>query len=478
MRSPGVVCVASVIACLTLAHCQRLTEKPIALLPAAEPGLQGVHEPRHISGYFQLNRTYDAHMFYFFFESRSLKPDAPVVLWMTGGPGCSSELAVFYENGPYHINPDLSLERSEYGWDTNSNMIFVDQPINTGFSYSDDPRDRVFSEHTVAEDMLDFLQAFLEVHPEMADRDFFVTGESYAGHYVPAVSNRLFLEMNKPDVEKKINLKGFAIGNGLTDPGIQYGAYSDFALINNLISPTAARWIKATFPLCRIGIQLCNSWDVSLVCQLSLQYCQTTQFAPIMAANPTMNVYDIRKECEGPLCYDFSLLEKYINQDSVRQKLGVGDRKWEECSTSVYFDMLGDWMKNFDPPIPAMLQAGVRVMIYAGAEDFICNWVGNQRWVDSLPWHGKGQWAATTEQQWMVDGESAGTAKAVGPLSFVKVDAAGHMVPMDVPMHALDMITKFTRNQSLVETKDVTFRPTVDFAAKSLGRKSGSVDVS
>jgi len=82
-----------------------------------------------------------------------------------------------------------------------------------------------------------------------------------------------------------------------------------------------------TFPLCRIGIQLCNSWDVSLVCQPSLQYCQTTQFAPIMAANPTMNVYDIRKECEGPLCYDFSLLEKYINQDSVRQKLGVGDRK-------------------------------------------------------------------------------------------------------------------------------------------------------
>lgn len=108
----------------------------------------------------QLNRTYDAHMFYFFFESRSLKADDPVVLWMTGkcgscvsldaveggaehsssfigGPGCSSELAVFYENGPYHIKEDLSLERSEYGWDTNSNMIFVDQPINTGFSYSD-----------------------------------------------------------------------------------------------------------------------------------------------------------------------------------------------------------------------------------------------------------------------------------------------------------------------------------------------------
>lgn len=474
------MCIAFVLSCFALAHSARLTEKRIDLLPTPTNELQAMQEPRHISGYFQLNRTYDAHMFYFFFESRSLKPDDPVVLWMTGGPGCSSELAVFYENGPYHINEDLSLERSEYGWDVNSNMIFVDQPINTGFSYSDDPRDRVYDEHTVAEDMLEFLQAFLEVHPDMADRDFFVTGESYAGHYVPAVSNRLFLEMKKPDAGSKINLKGFAVGNGLTDPGIQYGAYSDFALMNNIISPTAARWVKATYPLCRIGIQLCNSWDVSLVCQLSLQYCQTTQFAPIMAANPTMNVYDIRKECEGPLCYDFSRLDKYINQDSVRQKLGVGDRKWESCSTDVYFDMLGDWMKNFDPPIPAMLQGGIRVMIYAGKEDFICNWVGNQRWVDALPWFGKGQWAAAKEQEWVVDGESAGTAKAVGPLSFVKVDKAGHMVPMDQGANALDMITKFTRNQPLVETESILHLASdeVKLADDLLGRKSGPADMS
>ena len=99
------------------------------------------------------------------------------------------------------------------------------------------------------------LLPFTTVHPEMADRDFYVTGESYAGHYVPAVSNRLFLEMNKPDVEKKINLKGFAIGKGLKDPGIQYGAYSDFALINNLISPAAAKWIKAVSDCCLSAFQ-------------------------------------------------------------------------------------------------------------------------------------------------------------------------------------------------------------------------------
>ena len=111
--------------------------------------------------------------------------------------------------------------------------------------------------------------------------------------------------------------------------------------------------------------------------------------------------------------------------------------RWEECSTSVYFDMLGDWMKNFDPPIPAMLQAGVRVMIYAGTEDFICNWVGNQRWVDSLPWYGKGQWAAAEEQDWTVDGKTAGTVKSVGPLAFVKVEKAGHMVRLQACVRLL-----------------------------------------
>ena len=81
------------------------------------------------------------------------------------------------------------------------------------------------------------------------------------------------------------------------------------------------------YPGCKIAIQLCNSLDINLICGLALQYCQTTQFVPIMAVNPTMNVYDIRKPCIGSLCYDFDLLDKYINQDSVRQKLGVGDRK-------------------------------------------------------------------------------------------------------------------------------------------------------
>ena len=97
-----------------------------------------------------------------------------------------------------------------------------------------------------------------------------------------------------------------------------------------------------------------------------------------------------------------------------------------------------------------MLEAGVRVLIYAGEKDIICNELGNRRWVDALPWAGSRAWAAAANVSWIVDGEEAGTLTEVGPLSFLSVKDAGHMVPMDQPENSLEMIWKFTRGESLV----------------------------
>lgn len=156
----------------------------------------------------------------------------------------------FAENGPFHINQDLTLSENKYGWDKSHNMIFVDQPIGTGFSYTDDDADTVYTEQgaspfttllclvhrhsvqlghasapsmkesnatreqasaAVADDMIDFLVDFFAAHPELASNPFYVTGESYAGHYVPAVSHRIW-QWNKAGDGPKINFKGFAIG--------------------------------------------------------------------------------------------------------------------------------------------------------------------------------------------------------------------------------------------------------------------------
>jgi len=401
-------------------------------------------------------------MFYFYFQSRR-KTNDPVVLWMTGGPGCSSELAIFYENGPYSINHNMTLTETEYGWDRYHNMIFVDQPINTGFSYSDDERDRVHNEKGVGEDMLDFLYAFYEAHPELADLPFFVTGESYAGHYVPTVAHRVWLA-NKNKEGPHINLQGIAIGNGLTEPEIQFGAYADYALMNNLISQGLRDSIQFWFPLCKFGAKFCDKYGWEWACGFAMQICMVTTFGRVLGANPGINVYDITRKCEGQLCYDFTDADKFLNMASTRKALGVGDREWVGCNMDVYADMIGDWLHNFDTIIPEMMADGVRTMIYAGDLDLICNWLGNYRWVSALDWEGQADWNASPDKDWEVHGGSAGSVRQFGPLSFVKVAKAGHMVPMDQPANALVMITAFTRNQPLTSIDPGTRVSTVEDA--------------
>ncbi|GIL67070.1 hypothetical protein Vafri_20506 [Volvox africanus] len=434
----------------------RLVEKEVHLnLDARYADTSLVDPPKRIAGYFKLNRTHDARMFYFFFQSRNDPITDPVVLWMTGGPGCSSEIAIFFENGPYFINNDTrTLTETKYGWDTLHNMIFVDQPIGTGFSYSEDWRDRVYNEKVVGDDMLDFLYEFYQAHPELMSNDLFVTGESYAGHYVPAVSSAIYRANELGQGPITLPLRGLAIGNGMTAPSVQFPAYADYALQNGLISRALHDSIQFWMPLCRWGAEFCDTHEWRIACVAALQVCQLTIFERILAANPGINVYDITKTCDGPLCYDMSAADEFLNRAEVRAELGVGNRRWEECNMNVNGDFMGDWLRSYDKLLPAMLDDGIRVMIYAGDLDLICNWVGNERWVDALEWEQSEGWPTVASEEWHVAGAAAGTVRALGPLSFVRVYQAGHMVPMDQPQAALHMLTLFTRGKLLTSSLD------------------------
>lgn len=153
-----------------------------------------------------------------------------------------------------------------------------------------------------------------------------------------------------------------------------------------------------------------------------------------------INYYDIRKSCEGDLCYDFSNLETFLNQKTVRDALGVGNIEFVSCSTAVYDAMLTDWMKNLETGIPALLEDELKVLIYAGEYDLICNWLGNSNWVHAMEWSGQKQFGTSATVPFAVDGAQAGLMKSHGPLTFLKVHNAGHMVPMDQPKAALQML--------------------------------------
>ncbi|EPS62211.1 hypothetical protein M569_12581, partial [Genlisea aurea] len=236
--------------------------------------------------------------------------------------------------------------------------------------------------------------------------------------------------------------QGFAIGNGLTDPAVQYGAYADFALDAGILKQSEHDRINKALPLCESAIKLCGTKG-KLSCLAAYVVCNTI-FTSVMAHAGDANYYDIRKKCEGSLCYDFSNLEKYLNQKSVKASLGVGDLEWVSCSPRVYTAMLMDWMRNLEVGIPALLEDGVKLLVYAGEYDLICNWLaGNSRWVHAMEWSGREEFVSSPEVPFEVDSSEAGLLSSYGPLSFLKVHDAGHMVPMDQPKASLEMLKRW-----------------------------------
>lgn len=374
-------------------------------------------------------------IFYWLFKTRSEKKETdPVVFWLTGGPGCSSELAIFYENGPYKINDDLSLKRNQHSWNTNAHLVFVDQPVGTGFSKTNNPFHYALNEKMVAENFYRFLMKFYSKYPEFRQNDLFITGESYAGHYIPAIAD--FIVKN-PDED--IKLKGVAIGNGWVDPYEQYPAYAEFSKENNLISNVHYYALKAATKVCQGLIKL-GIWPVALYeCQLASE---SVLGFPLL---PAFNVYDIRKKCDHPpLCYDFDNMTKFIEREDVRAELGVGKRSWTQCNMFVHTLMLGDWVNNLQGAVANLLENNVNVLVYSGDKDWICNWRGGENWTNSLNWSQKSEWSKAEYKKWNVDGKAAGEYKNVRNLSFLRIYEAGHMVPMDQPEAALSMLDNFT----------------------------------
>jgi len=402
-------------------------------------------------GYITVNGSYanGTHLFFWMFEARSSPATDPLVLWLTGGPGCSSMLALFYENGPYTINSDLSLKINPYSWNANANIIFLDQPVGTGFSYADSWWDYDTNEDEIAQDMYTFMQQFLLLFPQYAKLPFFVTGESYAGHYIPALSYRIMQGNQNQDGPVHINLQGLAIGNGWVDPYNQYPGYADFAYDNQLITDLEYEADKAACKVCQAlvksgawlpAMEECNLYVEGVLLEIG----RTLGYRP--------NPYDVKIPCAvPPLCYDMSLLDELLSKAEVKQALGTTGHTWTDCDNAVHLLLLGDWIKNLAVHIPNLLNGGYDVLVYSGMNDYICNWVGGDDWTTAMPWSGQNQFNANNFTDWHVAGKVAGYAKSYKNLTFLKVVDAGHMVPMDQPQNALQMLQTFMSGQPFTD---------------------------
>jgi carboxypeptidase C (cathepsin A) len=413
----------------------------------------------HDAGYITLPNKVDDHYFYWYFESRSNPSTDPLVLWLTGGPGCSSLMAMLTENGPCHVLPDLSTELNPYSWTSEANVVWLDEPTNVGLSYGS-PEDEDSGEDNVGVNIYYFLQGFFEKHPELAGRDFFITGESYGGHYVPVAAHYIW-KKNKVNVDtpKYINLKGIAIGNGITNAQIQLPHYVDMvdnAYNVSLVNATQLADMQSAIPECEAILADCPHNQTA--CILGAEFCEYYLFFPLLSAN--RNPYDIRMPCtrmdDPTKCYDMNYVSAYLDAPNVREYLGVDSKNvgpWQECNMKVNQDFYstGDMTKPYHTFVADLLNDDLRVLIYAGDADLMCNWYGNKAWTLALDWKHKLSFNTASETAYITDeGVNAGVARTVdNQFTFLRVFNSGHMVPQDQPAVALDMITKFLKNEKL-----------------------------
>jgi cathepsin A (carboxypeptidase C) len=239
-------------------------------------------------------------------------------------------------------------------------------------------------------------------------------------------------------------LKGLAIGNGLTDPEIQYKYYPEMGISTNNHKPVYNKitynLMKAAIPACVRSIQQCNNGSES-ACGMAQVGCNLALVSPYQTSG--RNVYDMRIPCEHPpLCYDFSAVGTFVNDPQVQAILGVS-KKWESCDMTVHAKLTNDWMKNYADQIPPMLNDGIRVLIYSGDQDYICNWLGNKAWTMEMEWPHKEKFNAAKDVTWSVGDDKAGEIRTHEGLSFLRVYDAGHMVPRDQPKNSLVMALSF-----------------------------------
>lgn len=409
------------------------------------------------AGLIQVNDKAIGTLFYWFFEARlpqPATPQTPLIVWLNGGPGASSMTGLLTENGPYRITGEGKLIPHEHAWTKLGHMLFVDQPVGTGYGSVPDDDGYVTSQDGVTQQFYRALTAFFERHPAYMANPLYITGESYAGKYIPSIAHYIHERNAEVAAAKQLNLHGVAIGNGIMWPVLQTRSVPDYAIALGLIDSQQYEQANADISVCEEFHRQGRDMDALQVCTAVTDRIYENAGKPF--------VYDIRKT-GNPFDALTVALTKYFNDDNVRRALNVPPgTMW----TSIDGGAVGT--SQTAPAIVRHLQTGAmldipidtfrdlldnyKFLFYAGNMDgSACNNLGVGRMIDRLAWSGTVDYRVAHRKPWMLDGDVVGLAKSSGNMSYVVVTNSGHLVPMDQPKAALDMMRRFLTGEPFAE---------------------------
>ena len=332
------------------------------------------------AGTIKSSLTENHNLFYWLFKNEQ-KTNAPLVLWLNGGPGSSSMFGLFMENGPLRVEKNgtgsgdfkIGLPTDGQGsWLDEADLLFLDQPVNTGFSYGDTYATTM---NQISQEMLNFLTSFIFTeYPEYASRDFVISGESYAGKYLPELATTIHqynIDQKKAGKTQLINLKAALIGDPFVSPVRQRLATHLIAKEVGIIEPVHLRQIAALRRNCENVIA--TDWSkADDPCGATIDYIAALSGGAVNYDATIFN-YDLDAAEEPYKLYlspmnnsksDELYKALHIDQSPKDPKFTQGNQKVYEA---IYPEEYIDWTHFYDSMLT--LDGGLDVLVYAGTYD-------------------------------------------------------------------------------------------------------------
>ncbi|CAO2814049.1 unnamed protein product [Amaranthus hypochondriacus] len=428
---------------------------------------------KHYAGYVTVNGSHGRALFYWFFEAVDNPQNKPVLLWLNGGPGCSSiGYGEAEELGPFfpEKGSNASLKLNKFAWNRAANLLFLESPIGVGFSYSNTTDDiNQLGDTFTAQDSYRFLVNWFKRFPQFKSHQFYISGESYAGHYVPQLAEYIYDSNKKVCKEDFINLKGFMIGNALLDDETDQTGMIDYAWDHAVISDKVYKEVKTK---CNFTIK-----DESNDCKSALdKYFAVydlidmySLYAPACAENFTdattgstsnRQLRSIKGTAphlfakferwhKRPAGYDPCLdhyTHEYLNRPDVQKALHANVTNipypWSHCNDNITF--WADAPSSILPILKKLVDGGLRIWVFSGDTDGRIPVTATRLTLTKLGLNIIQDWTP-----WYTNKQVGGWTIAYEGLMFVTVRGAGHQVPTFKPKEALLMLRKFLANKTM-----------------------------
>ncbi|KAG2398051.1 Serine carboxypeptidase-like 34 [Vigna angularis] len=401
---------------------------------------------KHYAGYITVNETHGRALFYWFFEATFKPEEKPVLLWLNGGPGCSSigygeaeELGPFFPQNS--SQPQLTL--NAYSWNNAANLLFMESPVGVGFSYTNTSRDLYeLGDAITAKDSHAFIVKWFARFPQFRTHEFYIAGESYGGHYVPQLSELIFDNNRNPAMKDYINFKGFMIGNAVLDDETDQKGYVDYAWNHAVISD--GLYHNITTKCNEYLDKLFDAYDVIDIHSLYTPLCLSNISSTTTKAFSKINKWPKKSVGYDPCAPDYTGV--YLNRPEVQKALHANVTKlsypWTHCSNII--DGWNDAPASILPVIKKLAAGGIRIWVYSGDTDGSVPVTGTRYSLQKLGLRIVEDWTP-----WYTSKQVGGWRTIYDGLTFVTIRGAGHQVPTYTPEPALQLLQHFLANQKL-----------------------------